>query len=168
MPKEVFYKISDAKKDKLVLSAIKAFTIDSYDDLTVSKLTEDMNILRTDFYYYFKDKEDVMSVVKESFYKLVESNGKPSSVNEALISLFSNISQKNKPKSKQFYIDIASNYSPLCVSTFTGLLIEKYGNNDFSLVDELKANCKLRLIAELIIRYFEKEIDKETALELLK
>lgn len=168
MPKEVFYKISDAKKDKLVFSAIKAFTIDSYDDLTVSKLTEDMNILRTDFYYYFKDKEDVMSVVKESFYKLVEANGEPSSVNDALIRLFSNISQKNKPKTKQFYIDLASNYSPLCVTTFTKLLKEKYGDGDDSLITELKINSKFRLLAELVVRYYNKEIDRDTALELLK
>ena len=168
MPKEVFYKISDAKRDKLVLSAVKAFTIDGYDDLTVSKLTEDMNILRTDFYYYFKDKEDVMSVVKESFYKLVELNGNPSNVNDAIISLFSNISQKNKQKTKQFYIDIASSYNPLCVNTFAGLLRDRYGDGEVTIIDKLNVNAKLRLIAELIIRYFAKEIDRDTALELLK
>ena len=168
MPKEVFYKISDAKRDKLVLSAVKAFTIDGYDDLTVSKLTEDMNILRTDFYYYFKDKEDVMSVVKESFYKLVELNGNPSNVNDAIISLFSNISSKNKQKTKQFYIDLASNYSPLSVNTFSGLLKEKYGSGEESLLEDLKINAKLRLLSELVIRYFGKEIDRDTALELLK
>ena len=136
--------------------------------MTVSKLTDVMNILRTDFYYYFKDKDDVMIPVKEYFYRIVEQNGEPSNVSEALTRLFSNILTKNKPKTRQFFIDIASNYSPLCVSTFTGLLNEKYGSGNESIVDNLTTNSKLRTIAELTLKYFSKEIDKETALELLK
>ena len=55
MPKEVFYKIDEEKRKRITKSALVAFTRDDYDSLTVSSITDVMNILRTDFYYYFKD-----------------------------------------------------------------------------------------------------------------
>ena len=167
MPKEVFYKISEQKRDKLLLSAVKAFTADEYDELTVSKLTSVMNILRTDFYYYFKDKEDVMEPVKEYIFSAIEQNGVPKSANDAIYKLFSNISLKTKPKMKQYYAEVAKQYSPACVTTFTNLLIDRYENGEKTVIKEIKINSKIRLLAELVEKYFSKKITREEALELL-
>ena len=57
MPKDVYYKINESKRNKLVKSAFEAFSKDTYENLTVSEITQTMKILRTDFYYYFKDKD---------------------------------------------------------------------------------------------------------------
>ena len=56
MPKQVFNKISEDRKAKLLKSSVKEFTRKPYDKITVSSLTDTMKILRTDFYYYFYDK----------------------------------------------------------------------------------------------------------------
>ena len=84
MPKSVFYKISRDRKLKLLKPAIKEFVSKSYNKITVSSLTETMRILRTDFYYYFNDKDDIYSVLIHEFYKYVVSIKSDANFQEAL------------------------------------------------------------------------------------
>ena len=166
MPKEVFYKISDQKRDKMILSAVKAFTRDDFSEMSVSRLTQEMKILRTDFYYYFKDKEDVYEPVKERFYKTIESQGVPNDSFEALNNLFYQLLFKTKYKFRTYLIDLFTFYSPLAINTFMGLMFEKYEKGEIDVYKRMELTLKFHYMADIMVKCLKKEIDKEEGYKL--
>lgn len=167
MPKEVFYKIDEEKRKRITKSALVAFTRDDYDSLTVSSITDVMNILRTDFYYYFKDKDDVFLAIKSFLKNIIEKNGTPKDENEALMFLFSTIFSQKRPKNRSYYLELALNYNPNAVETFAKFLLEEYGNKNYSEKELILLKAKLHLFAILMVRSLKDNSTVEESKEML-
>ena len=167
MPKDVFYKIDDEKRKRITKSALVAFTKDDYESLTVSSITDVMNILRTDFYYYFKDKDDVFIAIKGLLKSLIERNGAPKDENEALLSLFSSIFSQKRPKNRSYYLDLALNYNPNSIETFAKFLLEEYGNKNYSEKELILLKAKLHLFMILMVRSLKDNSKVEESKEML-
>ena len=165
MPKDVYYKINEAKQIKLVRSALTAFTKDSYENLTVSDITKTMDILRTDFYYYFKDKADVFEAVKEFLVSTISFMGEPKDALSAVDYLVSYIFSLKKTKNRQFYLTISSEYNPNSVYTFKDFFVEKYGIAKKQ--DEYKLVAKIHLALALTLAVYTSKLERTEALEIL-
>ncbi len=165
MPKEVYYKINEAKQIKLVRTALTAFTKDSYDNLTVSDITKTMDILRTDFYYYFKDKADVFEAVKEFLVSAIAQIGEPKDALSAIEMLVTYVFSLKKTKNRQFYLEISSEYNPNSIYTFKDFFVEKYG--EVKKEDEYKLVAKIHLALALTLAVYTSKLERSEALEIL-
>ncbi|MCR5741174.1 MAG: TetR/AcrR family transcriptional regulator [Gammaproteobacteria bacterium] len=167
MPKDVFYKINDEKKNRLVKPALKAFLEDEYDNLTVSSITQTMNILRTDFYYYFKDKDDVFEAVKYVLVSRINGVSKPNNAYEAIDNLFTSLFGSKRLKNKAYYIDLGVNYKPHSLFTFAKLLLNEYSNEEYNEIDEIKVATKLHLFMMLMVKTIKDPSKAEESFEIL-
>lgn len=59
MPTITFEKLSDDKKDIIEESAIKEFSTYTYDQVSINRIIQDINMPRGSFYLYFENKEDL-------------------------------------------------------------------------------------------------------------
>ena len=112
MPKSVFYKISHDRKNKLIKPAVKEFVSKPYNKITVSSLTDTMRILRTDFYYYFSDKDDIYDAILEDFYNSIIKEKSDATFQDALKIFFEKVVEIDSSRLKQYVIDITENYHP--------------------------------------------------------
>ncbi len=82
MPKETFFNLAQAKRDKIINAAIKEFSRVTIDEASIENIIIEAKISRGSFYQYFKDKEDaykyvissVISKKHESLLKILEKN----------------------------------------------------------------------------------------------
>ena len=167
MPKQVFNKISEDRKVKLLKSSIKEFTKRPYDKITVASLTDTMKILRTDFYYYFYDKEDIYQALIDRFEKIVHKIKSDATIKDALNILFEKTAKLEGTRNKQYLIDITDNYHP----QFAYELVERLNKIFVCNCTGDKPKAKHLLIIyrfmSLVNLYAKKEISFETAKELL-
>lgn len=59
MPTITFEKLSDNKKDTIEKAAIKEFSTYTYDQVSINRIIQDINMPRGSFYLYFENKEDL-------------------------------------------------------------------------------------------------------------
>lgn len=59
MPTITFEKLSDDKKDTIEKAAIKEFSTYTYDQVSINRIIQDINMPRGSFYLYFENKEDL-------------------------------------------------------------------------------------------------------------
>ncbi len=82
MPKETFFNLAQAKRDKIINAAIKEFSRVTIDEASIENIIIEAKISRGSFYQYFEDKEDaykyvissVISKKHESLLKILEKN----------------------------------------------------------------------------------------------
>lgn len=71
MPTDAFYNLNHDRKDKLLNAAVQEFSKHPYAKVSVFKIAQKAEISRSNFYYYFRDKEDIYKYliyeVKEDF-----------------------------------------------------------------------------------------------------
>lgn len=59
MPKETFRNLSDAKKHRIFLAAVKEFASRRFSEASINQIVKTAKIPRGSFYQYFNDKEDI-------------------------------------------------------------------------------------------------------------
>ncbi len=82
MPKETFFNLAQAKRDKIINAAIKEFSRVTIDEASIENIIIEAKISSGSFYQYFEDKEDaykyvissVISKKHESLLKILEKN----------------------------------------------------------------------------------------------
>ena len=62
MPTETFMKLSEEKKNKILVAAKKEFTRVPFEQTSIKNIVEDAEIARGSFYQYFESKEDLLRV----------------------------------------------------------------------------------------------------------
>ncbi|WP_461213387.1 TetR family transcriptional regulator [Lacticaseibacillus sp. GG6-2] len=65
MPKSTFFRLPEAKRDRLIKAAYAEFTRAPFNEASISNIIKDAGIPRGSFYQYFEDKADI-------FYYLLE------------------------------------------------------------------------------------------------
>ena len=67
MPKETFFKLKDEKKLKLTEAFLREFSLNSYDEASITSVVKELGIAKGSVYQYFNDKLDLfMYLVGES------------------------------------------------------------------------------------------------------
>ena len=73
MPKNLFYKLSKEKKNKLIQSAKEVFIKNNYDDVSINEIVKKAKISRGGFYLYFNDKRDLyFYLIDEASLNLID------------------------------------------------------------------------------------------------
>ena len=79
MPSDAFFKLEEEKKNKLLESAMKEFSVLPYEKVSVFKIAQKAGISRSVFYYYFKDKRDIynylIAQLKMEIVQMLDQNG---------------------------------------------------------------------------------------------
>ena len=70
MPKETFFNLKEAKRDKIEKALINEFSRVSFEQASISNIVSEAEIPRGDFYQYFEDKEDAIKYVIEKFIRI--------------------------------------------------------------------------------------------------
>lgn len=166
MPKQVFYKISESRREKLIRPAIVEFTRRPFEKITVLSLSERMKILRTDFYYYFQDKEDIFSAVSERIDGIIRSAGQPECPGSALAILFNYLISLKGSKNSQYLLDLADNFTPLALEKIADELIRLYGN-DNSECKRIKVQGKIAVFFRVLSEFKKGNLELEDARKLL-
>ena len=71
MPKETFLKLSEEKKEKIILAAKKEFSRVPIEEVSIKNIVEDADIARGSFYQYFEDKEDLLGYILNKHFEKV-------------------------------------------------------------------------------------------------
>ncbi len=168
MPKNVFYKIPKDRQLKLLKPALKEFVMNPYEKITVSSLTETMKILRTDFYYYFTDKDDIYNYLIQEFVALIPEDAEKKCLGTGLIALFEKAASTNSPRVRQYITDLCDNYHPQFVNYLAIKAMEVFGCEDTDGLKKIKVTCKIHKFMNVLSLYKKGEIDKEKAIEAIK
>ncbi len=70
MPKETFFNLKEAKRDKIEKALINEFSRVSFEQASISNIVAEAEISRGSFYQYFEDKEDAIKYVIEKFIRI--------------------------------------------------------------------------------------------------
>ena len=167
MPKQVFYKISKDRQLKLLKPAIKEFIKKPYDKITVQSLTTTMKILRTDFYYYFLDKDDIYTGLLDDFYNTVSEVNKNATIQEALEILFEKIIENESPRFRQYIIELTDSYNPAFAIELIERLKVMFKNDGDGEVALVKARMKIYRFLTVLNLYEKNEISLDNAKELI-
>lgn len=73
MPTETFLKLSEEKKEKIVLAAKKEFARVPFEETSIQKIVEQAGIARGSFYQYFTSKEDLLFYLLHLHFSNMES-----------------------------------------------------------------------------------------------
>ena len=60
MPTETFMKLSEEKKNKILIAAKNEFTRVPFEQTSIKNIVEEAEIARGSFYQYFTSKEDLL------------------------------------------------------------------------------------------------------------
>ena len=116
MPTETFMKLSEEKKNKILVAAKKEFTRVPFEQTSIKNIVEDAEIARGSFYQYFTSKEDLLQYMMkddkdklDNFIrkKLQESKG---DIFEAYLAIYDYMTEKVwEDKDLQFYKRLIEN-----------------------------------------------------------
>ena len=116
MPTETFMKLSEEKKNKILVAAKKEFTRVPFEQTSIKNIVEDAEIARGSFYQYFTSKEDLLQYMMkddkeklDNFIKdkLKETHG---DVFEAYLAIYDFITKKMiEDKDLEFYKRLIEN-----------------------------------------------------------
>ena len=70
MPKETFFNLKEAKRDKIEKALINVFSRVSFEQASISNIVAEAEIPRGSSYQYFEDKEDAIKYVIEKFIRI--------------------------------------------------------------------------------------------------
>ncbi|MBF7096698.1 TetR/AcrR family transcriptional regulator [Alkalibacter mobilis] len=69
MPKETFYNLPEAKRNKIYESALDEFAKNPYRQASINRIIENAGIPKGSFYQYFTNKKDLYKFLIEEIYK---------------------------------------------------------------------------------------------------
>lgn len=77
MPKEIFYRLPDEKRERIMAAAEREFLENSFEAASINRIIKEAAIPRGSFYQYFEDKKDIflyiVSTHKNEAFGFVES-----------------------------------------------------------------------------------------------
>lgn len=116
MPTDAFLNLEEEKKNKLLNSAMKEFSILPYEKVSVFKIAQNAEISRSAFYYYFKDKRDIyhylLSQIKHSFVRELSKTEKQYDIFDFSCKLFELITRLKGTDKEAFLRQVISNMKP--------------------------------------------------------
>lgn len=167
MPKQVFYKINEDRRHKLLKPALVEFVTKPYDKVTVLSLTTTMDILRTDFYYYFSDKEDIYGAILEDLKTLVSKGHENLTAGEAITVLFDKVLEIKGARNRQFTLDITENYHPQFAYEGAKRLLQMFPCNCDPEKAQVKTMIKIYRFMTVTNQYLKGSLSKEKAIEIM-
>jgi len=168
MPKEVYYKISKERQIKLVKSSLKEFLKKPYNKITVQSLTDTMKILRTDFYYYFSDKEDIYTLILDDFHKYVISVDKDANFQRALEILFDKLVVFSKTtRNRQYLIDLTEDFHPQFAKELVVRIRKAFNCQCEGDKPQAKVMVKIYKFITIVNLYCKNELSLESAKEMI-
>jgi len=167
MPKQVYFKISEERRENLLKPALREFTKKSYDKVTVLSLTATMKILRTDFYYYFSDKEDIYGALISDLLQKIKENGGAEDVHEAFISLFNATLKMKGPKNRKYLIELTENYNPQFADEMAKRLMIAFPCGCDPIRKQIKVMIKIYKFMTIVNKYEKGEIDEALAKDII-
>lgn len=69
MPKDTFYNLSDAKKQRIFDAAVQEFSTRRFSEASINQIVKAAGIPRGSFYQYFSDKEDIFRYMFEEIVR---------------------------------------------------------------------------------------------------
>jgi len=166
MPKDVFDKIPKDRQLKLIKPAIKEFIKRPYDKINVTSLTDTMKILRTDFYYYFLDKDDLYDRLLDMMKELLEYN-QEMTFKEARIILFNRISEISSSRTKTFIEDITESYDPRFTIELTKRIRNMFNCREEGVAPIATVKIKILEFMTVVNLFLKEEITIDQAKEIL-
>jgi len=113
MPTITFDKLSKDKKVLIEKAAIKEFSNYTYDDVSINRIIQDINMPRGSFYLYFENKEDLyLYIISKYITKYIEE-----------FALFIKNNDGDIILSYEYVLDRVLNY---CVNGKDAMLITKF------------------------------------------
>lgn len=167
MARDVYYKISDERKLKLLKPAIKEFVSKPFDKVTVLSLSHTMKILRTDFYYYFQDKEDIYNELLTMFEEKVNKENPEATIADRLVFLFNEALSLKGAKNRQFLLDITENFHPAFADEIACRYIDIINCDCEPEKKYIKCKTKMYKFMVVLNEYLKGRISKEDAVSTL-
>lgn len=96
MPTKTFLNLTESKKAKIEKAALKEFSMYTYDQISINRIIQSINMPRGSFYLYFKDKEDLYLYMGSKYHNIVlkflkdEFNNNNNDIIDTYKSLFEN------------------------------------------------------------------------------
>lgn len=158
MPRDAFNKLKPKKKKQIFQAAKLAFTINSYEDVSISQIIKEVGISRGSFYLYFENKLDlyfyVLSYNRDELSQIfINDINKRKSVFEIFTDLFEELIKYLSQEDPQFIERTILNLNPKIILYFTSGFKNTNGTEiDYSLIgdyDKLRINDKKDYIAIL-------------------
>lgn len=59
MPKSTFLNLDSERQDAFIKTALREFTLNNYDDASISRILKELGIAKGSFYQYFENKRDL-------------------------------------------------------------------------------------------------------------
>lgn len=116
MPKELFKRINNDKKNSLLNIARFEFTNNNYEDVSINQIVKKANISRGSFYSYFENKDDLyfylISVENEKIQKEILKNYNRMDIFELLLYIYNYFYENIYINNKRFIRKILSNFNP--------------------------------------------------------
>ena len=116
MPKQVFYKIKKEKQLDLLRPAAWHFLSTPYENISITNLTEKMGVLRTDFYYYFNDKDDIFDEIVKIFDGMIKSVKSDAKVCDCLEIVLDKVLNVKGIKNRKWIANITSDVHPQAIA----------------------------------------------------
>lgn len=71
MPTKAFYNLNETKKDSIINAATEEFKKYTYDQISINRIIQSIDLPRGSFYLYFKDKEDLYLYVIQKYHNII-------------------------------------------------------------------------------------------------
>lgn len=162
MPKQVYFNISEERREKLLKPALREFTKKPYEKVTVLSLTKTMKILRTDFYYYFSDKEDIYGAIVSNLFGEQKED-----IHAAVLAVFDKVLKLKGPKNRQYLIELSESYHPQFAFEIAGRLIDLYPCDCDHEKKQVKVITLIYKLMTVINLYERGELSEAKAKEIL-
>lgn len=156
MPRELFYKLSEKKKNRLFECAKDEFTDYSFEDASINRIIQNAKISRGSFYLYFKNKLDIYFYVLSENRNLIVNNfvnaiENKESIFDVFLGIYDMLIKYIYSSDRKFVEKIIVNLNPKTILYFLSGIAEREMN--FSIdyqkladYDKLNINSKSDLI----------------------
>lgn len=125
MASTVFAGLSKEKQETVVASALKEFSAQSYDKVSVFQIAKGAGISRAAFYSYFNDKEDIyrhiINSIFKSFWDSVAASG-GADITELPLVIFDFFYRFKFTKTQDFITQLTENAKPSVIGQFLGFI----------------------------------------------
>lgn len=179
MPKEVFKTLSQDKQKNLIEKSYLVFAQKTYHKTSINDLTNELDITRTAFYYYFYNKDDLYTYLiqleKEAFMNnYIYHSDTKLLLEDIFTNLFIFLSQKKKTYMQAFYMDLFMNISLAQQNALLDKLLLFHGEYShfigyqyYNLDNEFLANeitlILFSIVTRQIIAYYRDDLSLDEA-----
>ena len=148
MPKELYFKIDEEKRDRIYQAAFQEFSNNKFNEASINQIVKNSDISRGSFYQYFEDKQDIYfyildTILEKETYSYIED----------LLQMENNVFDIFK-KLLKFNLDLIS------TSKYSDFFEKLYLSLDYEISHHL--NKKINQIKAEMLQYKSENIFKKT------